>query len=125
MAARSAVRRTSFFQRLHPVAIRPEVCYTKKVARMANAARDLFHLFALTVGVIARFIPTKGNSTNSKMQHDVFVPLFFGGRLAADDEGVKEEGNRSTVRRFVGREDDHRLIEAIANWYRSYLDIHF
>jgi hypothetical protein len=46
MAARSAVRRTSFFQRLHPVAIRPEVCYTKKVASLANAARDLFSLVA-------------------------------------------------------------------------------
>ncbi|BBO30610.1 hypothetical protein PLANPX_0222 [Lacipirellula parvula] len=45
MAARSAVRRTSFFQRLHPVAIRPEVCYTKKVASRQSPLATFFILF--------------------------------------------------------------------------------
>jgi hypothetical protein len=42
MAARSAVRDASFFQRLHPVAIGPEVCLSKEVAGRRHADCGLF-----------------------------------------------------------------------------------
>jgi len=41
MAARSAVRHAPFFQRLHTVAIRPEVCFLKG-RDLCNAGCGLF-----------------------------------------------------------------------------------
>ena len=89
MAVRSAVRHAPFFQRLHTVAIRPEVCYRKEVVARGVAAFFRFYGGAVRFRLHPLFDWAKTDCLAIKPAKNIKqTRLGSGTTIAIDDGGV-------------------------------------